>query len=262
MSEWGPENKLETNMHRGQFCALARRTVSAALFLPMSLPALAQFPEKFTNLQYFPKTITKQELLGMMRDFSLSLGAHCETCHVEKAEHKMDFASDDKEEKRTARVMLKMVDEINHGYIGKLGKKPAVQVQCVTCHRGIEKPQTIQAVLTETIEKKNVQAALAQYTELRKKYYGSASYDFSELPLDLMAESLAQNGKAKDAAAIMDMNVGFNPPTARTYNVLATVHKANGETDKAKEDLEKLLELQPDNRRAKQQLEELRNGKP
>jgi Flp pilus assembly protein TadD len=221
----------------------------------------AQVPDKFTNLQYFPKTIAKQELIAIMRDFSLSLGAHCETCHVETADHKTDFASDGKEEKRTARVMMKMVDEINHGYISKLGAS-AIQVQCVTCHRGIEKPQTIQAVLKETVEKKDVQAAVAQYTELRKKYYGSASYDFSELPLDLLSESLVEKGKTKDAVAIMDMNVSFNTPTARTYNSLAMAHKANGEIDKAKADLEKLLQLQPENRRAKQMLVELSNGKP
>ena len=218
-------------------------------------------PEKLTNLQYFPKTITRPELIAIMRDFSLSLGAHCETCHVETADRKTDFASDEKEEKKTARVMLKMVDEINHGYIGKLGAS-AIQVQCVTCHRGLQKPQTIQAVLTETIEKKDVQAAIAQYTDLRKKYYGSASYDFSELPLDLLSESLVQKGKAKDAIAIMDMSVSFNPPTARTYNAFANAHKANGDMDKAKADLEKLLQLQPDNRHAKQMLEELNGGKP
>jgi len=221
-----------------------------------STSAWAQFPDKFTNLQYFPKDISKQELQSIMRDFSLSLGAHCETCHVESADHKMDFASDAKDEKKTARVMLKMVDEINKGYLSKLGPN-AVQVQCITCHRGVEEPKTITAIFTDTMEKKGLPAAVDRYTELRKKYYGSAAYDFSELPLDLLAESLAQKGKAKDAAAIMDLNLSFNQPTARTYNVLATVHKANGENDKAKADLQKLLELQPDNRRAKQMLDEL-----
>jgi hypothetical protein len=240
-----------------------RTTVTVRLACVCALltaSAFGQVPDKFTNLQYFPKTITKQELIAIMRDFSISLGAHCETCHVETADHKTDFASDDKEEKRTARVMLKMVDEINHGYIGKLGAS-AVQVQCVTCHRGIEKPKTIQAVLTETIEAKGVQAAVAQYAELHNHYYGSASYDLSELPLDLLAESLVQKGKVKDAVAIMEMNVSVNAPTVRTYNTFAMVHKANGETDKAKADLEKLLKLKPDDRRAKQMLEDLKAGK-
>src|SRR5258707_557508 len=89
----------------------------------LTASAFGQVPDKFTNLQYFPKTITKPDLIAIMRDFSISLGAHCETCHVETADHKTDFASDDKQAKRTARVMLKMVDEINHGYIGKLTKR-------------------------------------------------------------------------------------------------------------------------------------------
>jgi hypothetical protein len=77
----------------------------------------------------------------------------------------------------------------------------------------------------------------------------------------MVAESLVQKDKAKDAAAIMDMNLSFNTPTARTYNVLAMVHRANGESEKAKADLGRLLELQPENRRAKQMLEELKSGK-
>jgi hypothetical protein len=228
--------------------------------LLLTATTFAQFPDKYKNLQYFPKSVSKQELQSAMRNFSLSLGGGCEMCHVETSDHHMDFGSDDKEEKLIARQMLKMVDDINHGYMSKLGTS-AVQVQCVTCHRGIQKPQTIGAVLTQTMERKDVQAAAAQYVELRKKYYGSASYDFSELPLDLLAESLVQQSKAKDAAAIMDLNLSFNAPTARTYNVLATVHKANGETDKAKADLEKLLQLQPENRRAKQMLEQLNGNK-
>lgn len=224
----------------------AIRLFGAALLFSASVSA--QVPDKFTNLQHFPKDIPKQELLSTMRDFSLSLGVHCGTCHVESGEHKMDFASDAKDEKKTARLMLRMVDDINKGYLSKLGPN-AVQVQCVTCHRGVEEPKTISAILTDTMEKKDTQAAIERYTELRKKYYGSAAYDFSELPLE---------GKPKDAATIMEMNLSFNPPTAQTYNVLATVHKANGETEKAKADLENLLQLQPNNRRAKEMLEELK----
>lgn len=234
--------------------AQAIRLFGVALLFSASVSA--QVPDKFTNLQHFPKDISKQELLSIMRDFSLSLGVHCGTCHVESGEHKMDFASDAKDEKKTARLMLKMVDDINKGYLSKLGPN-AVQVQCVTCHRGVEEPKTISAIMTDTMEKKDTQAAIERYTELRKKYYGSAAYDFSELPLDLLAESLVQKGKPKDAATIMEMNLSFNQPTAQTYNVLATVHKANGETEKAKADLQKLLQLQPNNRRAKEMLEEL-----
>src|SRR3954463_11705191 len=102
-----------------------------------SVAVVAQAPEKFTNLQYFPKDITKKELVNTMRGFSFSLGVRCEFCHVESADKKMDFASDAKDEKRTARAMLKMVDGINKDYIAKLGMASPAQVQCVTCHRGL-----------------------------------------------------------------------------------------------------------------------------
>jgi hypothetical protein len=237
--------------------ALIRQVGITAL---LTVAAFAQFPDKYKNLQYYPKSVSKQDLQNAMRNFSLSLGGDCETCHVATPDHHLDFASDDKQEKLTARQMLKMVDQINHGYIATLGTS-ASPVECVTCHRGIQKPVTINRVLLEAIEKKSVEAAIAQYTDLRKKYYGSASYDFSELPLDMVAESLVQKDQAKDALAIMDMNLSFNTPTARTYNVLAMVHRANGESEKAKADLGRLLELQPENRRAKQMLEELKSGK-
>lgn len=224
-----------------------------------SMMAMAQAHEKVTNLQYFPKDITRKELIGIMRDFSFSLGVRCEYCHVEGPDKKMDFASDKKDEKQTARAMLKMVDGINKDYIAKLNMVSPVQVQCVTCHRGLSKPVPIDDLMAEIIAKKDVNAAIAEYKELRKKYYGSARYDFSETPMNQLAESLLASDKKKDAVAIIEMNVEFNnPASAWTYSVLAMAHKQVGNTEKAIADYQKVLELQPDNKRAKEQLEELR----
>ena len=86
--------------------------------------AEAQMPDKFTNLQYFPKKISRQELMGNMRGFSFSLGVRCQFCHAGKDGNKleqMDFASDEKDTKKTARAMLRMVDAINQEYIAKMG---------------------------------------------------------------------------------------------------------------------------------------------
>lgn len=65
----------------------------------------------------------------------------------------MDFASDKKKEKKTARRMLEMTATINSDYLGRFvtrmnseGPKPAVPdlgdgaVHCLTCHRGQQKP--------------------------------------------------------------------------------------------------------------------------
>ena len=218
----------------------------------------AQMPEKFTNLQYFPKDIAKKDLMQTMRTFSFSLGVRCEFCHVEGQDKKTDFASDAKQEKQTARAMLKMVDDINKSYIANLGKASAIQVQCVTCHRAVSRPQPINALLLETIEKKDVKAAITEYNDLRTKYYGSARYDFTETPLNQLSESLMAKDRAKDAAAIMEMNLELNKPVSNwTYSVLAMAHKQAGEKEKAKTDFEGILSRQPDNKWAKEQLEEI-----
>jgi hypothetical protein len=84
----------------------------------------------------------------------------------------MDFASDDKDTKKTPRVMLQMVAAINHDYISKLppAQMPPVQVQCVTSHYGLTQPRQLTSVLAEAIDQKGIDSAVALYHELRQKY--------------------------------------------------------------------------------------------
>ena len=102
--------------------------------------AQAQLPDKFTNLkEEYPKDISKAELQSTMRGFAFALNVRCEHCHVEKPSGKkfeMDFAADDKEPKKTARLMIEMVATINRDYINKVSTTP-ISVQCVTCHHGL-----------------------------------------------------------------------------------------------------------------------------
>jgi tetratricopeptide (TPR) repeat protein len=231
-----------------------------------ALAAGAQMPDKFTNLQYFPKTISRQDLMGNMRGFSFSLGVRCQFCHAGKDGNKldqMDFASDEKDTKKTARAMLRMVDAINQEYIAKMGRTSPIRVECVTCHRQLSIPKTMNALLAETIDKKDIQVAIALYRDLRKKDLGSGQYDFGETALNILTESLLQQNKAKEAAAIMELNVEVNtPPSGWAYNLLAMSHVANKEVEKAKADYQKILELNPQDAWAKKQLEQLNDSKP
>ena len=222
-----------------------------------------QADEKPKNLQYFPKDTTRQELIQTMRGFSFALGTRCEHCHVEKTpgSHDFDFAADDKPEKKTARAMLKMVDAINQEYIAKMGRTAPIRVECVTCHRGLAIPKTMNMLLAETIEKKDVEAAVALYRDLRKKALGNGQYDFGETSLNILTESLLHQGKGKEAAAIMELNVEVNTPSRWSYNLLAMSHVANKETEKAKVDYQKILELNPQDAWARKQLEELNRSK-
>jgi len=246
---------------------VAARQMLLALSSVMLLTSAAhpQTSGELTNLQYFPKDISRDELVGIMRGFSFSLNVRCQYCHAVKEGTPLkeaNFASDEKETKRKARAMLRMVDAINQQYISKLDPPAANRVECVTCHHGLGKPVTMNALLAETIEKKDVGAAVAQYRELRKKYFGDGEYDFGETPLNILTESLLKQKKPKEAVAIMELNVEVNtPPSGWSYSLLAMSHTANKDIEKAKADFKKILEQNPQNDWARKQLEELNQAK-
>jgi len=112
-----------------------------SLLMMFCAAASAQMPDKFTNLQFFPKDISRQELMGIMRTFSFSVGVRCTSCHEAKPDGSTDFATDSKDMKKTARLMLQMVQNLNHDYIGKLAGSP--RVECATCHYGLSNPQSL-----------------------------------------------------------------------------------------------------------------------
>ena len=88
------------------------------------------------------KVLTPQEVLPAMRSFTFALGVQCVYCHV--AEPTRDFASDDKQPKKTARLMLQMVGHVNEMLATGVGKPAAEvsKVECATCHRGKAIPET------------------------------------------------------------------------------------------------------------------------
>jgi hypothetical protein len=97
-----------------------------------------QTPPPPRNLQI----LKPQEVGPAMRSFTFALGVQCNYCHV--TEPTRDFASDDKQTKKTARVMLQMVTHVNEMLASGVGKPAAdvSKVQCATCHRGKAIPET------------------------------------------------------------------------------------------------------------------------
>ena len=119
-------------------------------------PAPAAQASQFKNLQVLPADIERDELIATMRGFTRSLGVRCNHCHVVTAtepKEQLDFPSDAKEEKRVARVMVRMVREINGQWLPLAEaaehemmepQTPGVadtRVQCWTCHRGKPEPE-------------------------------------------------------------------------------------------------------------------------
>jgi hypothetical protein len=112
-------------------------------------------PSEFKNLQVLPRDISHDELIGVMRTFTRSLGQRCDYCHVVTAtepKQVFDFPSDAKEEKRIARVMMQMTSQINGTWLPRVdvaeghpapaaGQARDAQVSCWTCHRGKAQPE-------------------------------------------------------------------------------------------------------------------------
>ncbi len=96
----------------------------------------------FKNLQVLPKDISKDSLDTIMHHFTKALGVRCNFCHT-MGNGKMDFASDEKEEKGIARYMIKMAAGINSTYFNfeKSNRPDTINiVKCITCHHGNPHP--------------------------------------------------------------------------------------------------------------------------
>jgi hypothetical protein len=94
------------------------------------------------NLKVLPRNLTGEQVHEIMEKWEGELGSGCKTCHAVDPKNigpngkpRLNFADDSKEEKRTARVMLKMVEDINANYVSKIDSSGA-PVTCGTCHRG------------------------------------------------------------------------------------------------------------------------------
>jgi tetratricopeptide (TPR) repeat protein len=237
----------------------------AGLIVACGGPAAAQIPDKFTNLQVLPKDIARGDLVETMRGFATALGVRCEHCHVGEGGPSlpnMDFASDQKEAKRIARFMMQMARAINDDHLARLAGERHLRVRCMTCHRGVTEPATIDAIVSEELEKKGVESAVARYRELRQRYYGRSSYDFGEPPLNALGEALLRDKRNREALAILELNAEFHPGAAWTRHLIGEAHLASGEREKAKASFTKALDINPELGPARKRLEQLKTPAP
>jgi predicted Zn-dependent protease len=209
------------------------------------------------------------EVVGRMRTFAAQLGVRCEYCHVavqgpDGREQVQDYSLDDKDTKKTARSMMRMVADINDKYMPEMGRTLTAftQVSCETCHHGLSKPRTIQAEMAAAIEAKGADSAVALYRDLRTRYYGRAAYDFGEQALTLLnAISQLPNGRVA-SVALLRLNLEYYPQSLPTYSALAQQLAQAGDTAGAVDALNKALAIQPDNPQIKGLLSRLKPPKP
>ncbi len=236
-------------------------TLSLVLLILLVTAASAQVPDKFSNLKVFPADIGKRELISTMKSFSEALGMGCTDCHDQKTPgdfSSIDWASDKLPNKEVARGMMKMVQEINSNLLPAATGEHDFRLRCITCHRGVEHPRTLDNVLLKAIATDGVDAGEARYRDLRENYYGSGSYDFTPTALAKVAETLAQEHADMDGARRMVLlNLEMNPDHAESYLMLAQIDLAGGDREAARANIDKALEIAPDLEQAHRLLKQL-----
>ncbi len=237
------------------------KTKAAVLAVVMMLAAAAS-AEEMKNLQVFPKDTEKGAVIDVMKKWTGALGVNCTHCHVLTVPgdyDSFDFASDEKPEKKTTRGMMRMVQQLNGGMLANATGEADAKVSCVTCHRGLPNPATLDQVMLKTVQKKGADEAVARYHKLHDRYYGRGSYDFGPDSLMPAIEKLAQGDDADlDAAlALAQLAAEEHPDNAGNQVLVAHLLLKKGDKSGATAAVDKALELDPQNRRAlrlKQQL--------
>lgn len=107
-----------------------------------------------TNLKVLPKDLTGNQVHEIMEGWAGALGVHCDTCHAADPNNigpngrpRLNFASDEKDEKAMARIMYTMTEDVKKNYVAKVAEmdkmgSPAPPLTCGTCHRGHLDPET------------------------------------------------------------------------------------------------------------------------
>ncbi|MGH9387445.1 MAG: c-type cytochrome [Vicinamibacterales bacterium] len=237
--------------------------VAAALLVVVPARAQSRLDQvKIENLQFFPKDISREQLVQRMREFSFALNVRCQYCHTGGDGISFDgvnFASDEKPAKVKARTMLRMVDHLNSAVLPQLPSRaePRVEVTCVTCHRGLALPKSLQTTLLEVIDKNGIPAAVARYRSLRQDTLVFGRYNFDEWEMNELARRLFEAKKTDAAIAMLELNGEFNPKSAAIDFQLGELHRMRGERDRAIQRYRSALAKAPKHEGVIQRLAEL-----
>jgi len=248
-----------------------RVALGAALVVAVlmwSRPAAAQIPDTFKNLKVLPKDIPKEQLLKVMRGFTTGLGVRCDFCHMEPPGPRgpggppTDFASDEKENKAKARVMMKMVAAINGDYLKQIAEgEMAPTIGCETCHRGTkEPPEPLAEKLAHTTTTRGVDAAFDTYVDLKAKYADAGLYDFRAETLVRTSRVLAESQHPDESLAFLKKAKTVMPDSADIAAALGAALAQSGDVEGGKAELERALSIDPKNGMARFILERLKQG--
>ena len=102
-----------------------------------------------------------------------------------------------------------------------------------------------------------IDAAVAEYRELREEHLGGPAYDFRVGTLNRLAQELVKDDQLDAAVAMLGLNREHYPDAAGVHFLLGEVHRKRGDSDAAKASYRRTLELDPQSAAARIRLKEL-----
>ena len=116
----------------------------------------------------------------------------------------------------------------------------------------------MQQILVAAYDAGGVDSTEAAYRALHQRYYGSAAYDFGEVPLTDVASVVLQRNKLADALRLYKLNIEFSPRSGFALRQMAGAQLAAADTAAAIATLEQAVVLNANDSQAKSALAALR----
>jgi len=218
---------------------------------PPTEPAPLMADDVFKNIQVL-KGIPVNQFMETMSFFSASLGYNCTNCHVAASLGNWEKYAEDVPAKKTARLMIAMVNAINKSDFGGRGA-----VSCYSCHRGAGHPRIIPSLAeqygtpppedpneieiaaqgpagpsADQILDRYIQAVggaerLAKLTSFAAKgTYGGWDTDFQKVPVEIFAKAPGQrttiaHTRLGDSTTAYDGRAGWIAGADKPVPVLA-----------------------------------------
>jgi hypothetical protein len=101
----------------------------------------------FKNVQVLKGLTAAQLVHKMDAEYGVAMSWNCTNCH--RFAPQGNFASDTSTDKKRARFMQQMTDDINLSQLPKLYPKDTPKVSCMSCHRGYNEPPSAEYMVPE-----------------------------------------------------------------------------------------------------------------
>jgi tetratricopeptide (TPR) repeat protein len=125
-------------------------------------------------------------------------------------------------------------------------------------HIMLERGEPVSNALRQWIDEQGIEAGIGQFYEMKSDE--RAAYLITENDLNNLGYSYLNEGRILEAIAVFQLNTDEYPKSWNAYGSLAEAYVKNGDQQLAIENYEHSVELNPDNTRAKNAIEELKAG--